>query len=240
MKTLIRGIYPARCLVCGDIVSSDFGLCGACWAEMPFQEGLTCNSCGAPLIGSSFDSEEICDACLRHPKPWGRGRAALLYQGSARRLIMGLKHSDRTDIARPAAGWLLNVCQDIIHKDTIIISIPLHWRRHLTRKYNQASLLAYALSQLSEADYIPWALKRHVHTPKLDKHSPQEREAIVKDAIEVDHKFITRYGNRPILIIDDVMTTGATLASATRALNAQNIKTVDVAVLARAVFETDF
>ena len=131
MKTLIRGLYPARCLVCGDIVSSDFGLCGACWAEMPFQEGLTCNSCGAPLIGSSFDSEEICDACLRHPKPWGRGRAALLYQGSARRLIMGLKHSDRTDIARPAAGWLLNVCQDIIHKDTIIISIPLHWRRLL-------------------------------------------------------------------------------------------------------------
>ncbi|MEK9978010.1 MAG: double zinc ribbon domain-containing protein, partial [Paracoccaceae bacterium] len=97
IQSALRILYPARCLICGDIVESDFGLCAPCWGDMPFLDGLACDCCGAPLIGVSFDWAETCDDCLAQPRPWAKGRAALPYQGSACKLVLGLTHGDRTD-----------------------------------------------------------------------------------------------------------------------------------------------
>ena len=134
IQSALRILYPARCLICGDIVESDFGLCAPFWGDMPFLDGLACDCCGAPLIGVSFDWAETCDDCLAQPRPWAKGRAALLYQGSARKLVLGLKHGDRTDVVRPAAQWLLSSCEDILTEDSLFVAVPLHWRRQLKRR----------------------------------------------------------------------------------------------------------
>ena len=111
-QTALRMIYPPRCLHCGKVVESDFGLCGSCWAQMPFASGVTCNLCGSSLMGSPTGDTALCDACILTPRPWQNGRAAMIYQGTARKLVLGLKHSDRTDIAGPAGRWIAQACHD--------------------------------------------------------------------------------------------------------------------------------
>ena len=152
---------------------------------------------------------------------------------------MALKHGDRTESVKPAAVWLRNICHDIIKPQSVIVPVPLHWRRQFMRKYNQASLLADALAKLTNTVFVPNALRRSKYTASLDKRPAPERMEILQGSFEVDENFARRYGNRPILIIDDVMTTGATLANATRALNAKNVTQIDVAVLARALQGND-
>ena len=135
-QTALRMIYPPRCLHCGKVVESDFGLCGSCWAQMPFASGVTCNLCGSSLMGSPTGDTAICDACILTPRPWQNGRAAMIYQCTARKLVLGLKHSDRTDIAGPAGRWIAQACHDILTPETVVMTVPLHWFRQMRRKYN--------------------------------------------------------------------------------------------------------
>lgn len=91
LQTLVELIYPPRCLGCGALVESDFGLCSNCWRDTPFVGGLVCEVCGVPLPGQG-DGERIeCDDCMRHPKPWDAGRAALMYQDGARQAGYGVE-----------------------------------------------------------------------------------------------------------------------------------------------------
>ena len=105
LQTLLRVVYPPRCLICGGLVESDFGLCGTCWRDTPFLSGLGCTTCGTPLPGQS-DEAEFCDACLAMPPPWSQGAAALLYRDNGRKLVLLLKHADRHDIAAAASVWM--------------------------------------------------------------------------------------------------------------------------------------
>ncbi|MEX0310955.1 MAG: double zinc ribbon domain-containing protein, partial [Tateyamaria sp.] len=70
LQTALTAIYPPRCLGCGDMVDSDFGLCGACWGQTAFVGGTVCDTCSTPLPGAAADEPVQCDACLRTPKPW--------------------------------------------------------------------------------------------------------------------------------------------------------------------------
>ena len=175
IQSALRILYPARCLICGDIVESDFGLCAPCWGDMPFLDGLACDCCGAPLIGVSFDWAETCDDCLAQPRPWAKGRAALLYQGSARKLVLGLKHGDRTDVVRPAAQWLLSSCEDILTEDSLFVAVPLHWRRQLKRRYNQSSLLAYEMAKLGHYGF--WMVRSGGSFPQNHLKTLQQKNA---------------------------------------------------------------
>ncbi|MBL6778495.1 MAG: ComF family protein [Rhodobacteraceae bacterium] len=235
IQSALRILYPARCLICGDIVESDFGLCAPCWGDMPFLDGLACDCCGAPLIGVSFDWAETCDDCLAQPRPWAKGRAALLYQGSARKLVLGLKHGDRTDVVRPAAQWLLSSCEDILTEDSLFVAVPLHWRRQLKRRYNQSSLLAYEMAKLGHYGFLDGALKRAISTKPLEKVTTEERTIILSGAIEVHRRMQDQLSGRSVVIVDDVMTSGATLCACTDVLLGAGCARVDVAVLARAV-----
>ena len=96
-----------------------------------------------------------CDDCILTPRPWQNRRAALIYQGTARKLVLGLKHSDRTDIAGPAGRWLAQACDDILTPQTVVTPVPMHWVRKLRRKYNQACLLAHALAKHTNLTYTP-------------------------------------------------------------------------------------
>lgn len=179
-----------------------------------------------------------CDACLKAPKPWDHGRAALVYSGMGRKMVLSLKHGDRQEIARPAAGWISMAAQDVLTKDTLIAPVPLHWLRLAKRRYNQSALIARQLSDLTGLDWCADLLERTRRTPSLDGKSRNARAEILSGAIRVNARRRHRIQNRPVLLVDDVMTTGATLAACAEACRASGADQVCVTVLARAVKDT--
>ncbi|MFW2588372.1 ComF family protein [Sagittula sp. SSi028] len=232
MQTLVHMVFPPRCLNCGGLVETDFGLCSDCWKDTRFISGLGCDLCGTPLPGQSGESE-LCDDCLATPRPWQQGRAALVYSGVGRRLVLSLKHGDREDIAQPAAQWMARVTRSIVTPDTLVIPVPLHLHRHLARRYNQSALLARCLAKQLGCDWCPDALHRHRATPSLDGKSRAERFETLAGRISVSSLRADLLQDRPVLIVDDVMTTGATLTACAEACLAAGARSVCTSVLAR-------
>ena len=233
LQTALTAIYPPRCLGCGEMVDSDFGLCGVCWGKTAFVGGTVCDSCSTPLPGSVPDEVVHCDACLKAPKPWKHGRAALLYTGMGRKLVLGLKHGDRQEIAKPAAGWMRQAVAEMAPENALLAPVPLHWMRLAKRRYNQSALIAAQLSAMTGRDICADLLERPRRTPSLDGKSKAERATILHGAIRVTPRRRHRLAGRPVILIDDVMTTGATLAACAEACRAAGATEVCVAVLAR-------
>lgn len=231
MQAALHLIYPPQCINCEGQVATDFGLCGPCWRETPFITGLVCDKCGAPLTGNS-DRVEYCDDCLTIARPWERGRAALIYRGTARTLTLALKHGDRMDLARPAAQWLVRAALPLLEPDMVVAPIPLHWLRLIKRRYNQAALLAAGLAQLRRLDHCPDLLQRHHATP-AQSGGRDARFANMAGAIRVHPRRAVQ--GRNVLVVDDVMTSGATFAAAAEALLAAGAAKVTVLALARVV-----
>lgn len=237
-QTALQLIYPPRCTLCGMQVESEFGLCGPCWRDTPFISGLSCHLCGVPLPGEDDTEMATCDDCLRIARPWSEGRAAMLYQENGRKLVLALKHGDRQEIVRPAALWLAKAARPLVTPDLLIAPVPLHWTRMLRRRYNQSALLTNALSRQLDTDHCPDLLQRNVRTLPLEGQGFDERFQTLSGTISVKPSRIGVADGRTVLLVDDVMTSGATLAAATMACYAAGAEDVRVLVLARVAKHT--
>jgi ComF family protein len=157
----------------------------------------------------------------------------MLYDGNAKSIVLRLKHADRTDLARPVGKWLAEAARPLVDPNTIVAPVPLHWFRGLRRRYNQSILLSRRVSNLLDIDHCPDMLQRRLATRKLDGMNAKERSAVVSGAITLRDRCRQKIEGRPVLLIDDVMTTGATLTECTKACLAGGASQVSVAVLAR-------
>jgi predicted amidophosphoribosyltransferase len=233
LQSAVRLLYPPQCVSCGALTDSDFGLCGDCWRDTAFIGGLVCDACGTPLPGEDDGTAVHCDDCMTIARPWTRGRAAFVYKDNGRKMVLGIKHSDRTDLARAAGGWMATAAAPLLHPDTVLVPVPLHWTRLLSRRYNQSALLAHWVASAVKRPVCPDALIRKTRTKPLEGHSRDARFAALQGSIAPHPGRIDRVKNRPILLIDDVMTSGATLAACTEALSAAGAGPVCVLLLAR-------
>lgn len=231
-QTLVHMVFPPECLSCRAPVISDAGLCGPCWREVAFIEGAVCETCGIPMAGDVAVGDR-CDECLRIARPWSQGRARLLYQGKGRALVLALKHGDRTDIAPVAGAWLAQSAAQIVKRDMLVAPVPLHWRRMIKRKYNQSALLADVLARELGLTHCRDLLKRGRATQVLDGKTVEQRFAQMRGAISVAPAHAGRLAGRSVLIVDDVMTSGATLAACSEACLAAGAREVCVVALAR-------
>ncbi len=232
LQTALHMIYPPRCLGCGGLVQQDNGLCASCFAQTPFISGLVCDLCGTALPGDS-DIAVHCDDCLSIGRPWLQGRAPLRYEGVARRLVLGLKHGDRHEIVNMAADWMVGALPPGIPADTVVVPVPLHLFRLLSRRYNQSALLGHAIARRLGLRFLPDILIRTRRTASLDGKTRDARFAELSDAISVRSKHAAQLADRPVLLVDDVMTSGATLAACAVACQTAQCREIFVMVLAR-------
>ena len=233
MQAALHLIYPPQCLSCDARVTTDFGLCGECWRDTPFITGLVCDKCGTPLPGQDTGHPETCDDCLTIARPWSQGRAAMLYRDNARHMVLALKHGDRLDLARPAAAWLLKSAQPLLVPDMLLAPIPLHWLRLIKRRYNQSAVLSAALGRLAHLDHCPDLLIRRRHTPSQEGRSRDARFANLANSLTIHPRRASLAAGRHILLVDDVMTSGATFAAAAEACVAAGASGVSILALAR-------
>ena len=233
LQRVVSLVYPDQCALCPEIVDHVGGLCVSCWAKTSFLTGLVCDLCGCSLLGEGDEAEALCDDCLSTPRPWRKGRAAISYQNAGRRFILALKHGDRTDLAKPAAKWMLQRGHECLKPDTVLVPIPVHWSRLLRRRYNQAAELARAIGQVTGNHVINDALVRTRRTSPQDGLTVEERYENLVDAFAVNPKRRQDLKDQHICLVDDVMTSGATLATAAKTALASGAGQLSVLVLAR-------
>lgn len=243
MKGALRLFYPPQCLSCDTPVGAEGALCPACWSEAEFIGDSACSRCGVPLPGDGSDADEqaglmVCDDCLAVQRPWLRGRAALVYRGTGRKLTLMLKHGDRLDLAPALGDWVARAATPLVRPNMLVVPVPVHLKRLAKRKYNQAALLSAQVARAHGLTHLPHALRRIRHTPMQDHGSVQDRFANVAQALQVAPRLAGRLQGQAVLLVDDVMASGATLAAAAQALQAQGSGPISVVVLARAVKDT--
>lgn len=170
---------------------------------------------------------------MKRPRPWSYGRSALIYGGYARNMILAFKHGDRPEIARPAARWMVQAVREILVPDMLVAPVPLHWSRLLKRRYNQSALLARALSEEIQHEFCPDLLKRTRRTPMLDHLGTEARFETLASVIRVHRPRVGKLNNRPVLLVDDVMTSGATLTACAKACLDAGAREVRVVAMAR-------
>jgi len=233
MQDLLRLIYPPQCITCDTQVANEFGLCPACWRETPFIVGLVCELCGLPLPGDMSEGVVLCDECLHVPRPWHQGRAVMMYSMNGRNLVLALKHGDRLDLARPAGPWLMRAARPMLTEGMLIAPVPLHRWRLVRRRYNQAAVLSQALARAVKLDHCPDLLQRIRATPSQDGRGRDGRFSNLSGALRVHPQRAARLVGRHVLIVDDVMTSGATFAACTEACLAAGAEAVSVLAMAR-------
>jgi len=210
------------------------GLTAVAWSRVSFLEDPVCDGCGAgfEMDGGTFAAPR-CAACLAQPYAFARARAACVYDEASRSMILSFKHGDHQPFAPLFARWLARAAAPLLDETDAVVPVPLHRFRLLSRRFNQAAEIARPFARDAGLDYLPDALIRTTHTTSQGGKSARGRRLNVKKAFAVSEAGGRRVKGRRILLVDDVLTTGATAEACARALIEAGARAVDLAVVAR-------
>lgn len=234
----LDSVLPPRCLKCGIVVAAQGGaaLCPSCWQGLSFLSPPCCACCGQPF---DFDlgAGALCGACTQAPPAFDRARSVLRYDEASRDLVLAYKHADRTSLTPAFAAWLKRAGDTLIGDADIIAPVPLHWSRLFGRRYNQAALLAVALGDLTGKPVIADLLIRKRATAKQGHLGRLARQRNVAGAFALHPRRRGALTGKRVLLIDDVITTGATVTNCAKVLRQAGASAVDVLALARVIQE---
>ncbi len=231
---VLDAVLPPQCLSCRAPVDRHGQICGACWSEIDFITDPRCAACGRPF---DFDlgRDALCGACLAERPLYGRARAVMRYGDRASSLVVGFKHSDRTERAKTFGDWMARVGEEILSGADALVPVPLHRMRLLSRRFNQAAMLGLAVAKRSGVPAWPGLLARTRSTPSQGGLRARERHANVRGAFAVRRGKGPQVTGRRLVLVADVMTTGATVSACTRVLLRAGAAAVDVLTLAQVV-----
>ena len=227
-------LLPPQCLTCDAPVATQGQFCAACFRGTHFISAPCCVRCGVPFShAAEGGSDATCPGCLIRPPPWGQARAALAYDDQAKKLLLPFKHADRPEQAGPLAAMMARSGAALLARADLLVPVPLHRSRLRARRYNQAVLLARALARGSGLAMLPDALIRARATPPLGELNAAARAAVVEGIFAVRPHRLAAINGQRVLLVDDVMTSGATARACTEVLLEAGAAGVDVLVAAR-------
>jgi len=229
---VVDAILPPRCVSCGLVVEGKQGLCAICWADVQFITDPICETTGVPLEVDSY----VTDLTLVQPdlNPlYRKARSAFVYNKNSKRIVLRFKHADQTYYVDSLAEMMIRTGDKLLEEADIICPVPLHWQRLMRRKYNQSALLANAMAKMVDVIAIPDLLVRTRPTPTQGSLRRAERAKNVRGAFSLNSKFDPYIQGKTVVLIDDVMTTGATVEECVKVLLDYGVKHVDVLTLAR-------
>src|SRR5689334_9885302 len=224
---------PTLCVSCREPVDGE-GVCASCWAKLSFIAPPFCPRLGIPFV---YDPgpELLSMEAIANPPAYQRARAAVRYDDVARTLVHSLKYQDRTDLAPAMGRWMARAGQELLDEADVLVPVPLHWRRGWSRRYNQSGALARVISRQSGVKLASEALRRIRPTEQQIGLSRPQRAANVQGAFKVAPERSAEIAGRRVVLIDDVLTSGATTDACARALLRAKAAQVDVLVFARVV-----
>jgi ComF family protein len=233
-RALLDLLLPPQCLTCDAPVGDPGLLCARCFRETGFVSAPMCACCGVPFGHAGQGGlEQLCPTCRAGQPAYETARAALRYDTQARRIVLPFKHADRIEMAHGLVALMARAGAALLSRAEILVPVPLHRRRLFSRRYNQAALLARGLARTAHRPAVLDALARHRATAPLGERSAAERAAAVDGVFTVRPARLAALAGRRVLLIDDVMTSGATANECARVLRAAGAVAVDVLVAAR-------
>jgi ComF family protein len=224
---------PALCPACREQVR-DNGLCASCWSKLSLIAPPYCERLGIPFAYDPGPGVLSMQA-ISDPPAYHRARAAVRYDDIARALVHALKYGDRIDLAPTMGRWMARAGRELLKDADAIIPVPLHWRRLWGRRFNQSALLAQALSRETGVAVADAALKRVKATAQQVGLTQSERAQNVQGAFRVPPDRKALVAGRRVVLVDDVLTSGATSDACARALLRAGARNVDLVVFARVV-----
>lgn len=234
-RVVVDVALPQLCASCREPVG-DAGVCAACWSKLSFIAPPYCERLGIPFVydpGPGILSMEA----IADPPAYHRARAAVRYDDVARTLVHAFKYGDRLDLAPTMGRWMAGAGRALLAEADALVPVPLHWRRQWARRFNQSALLAEIIAKESggalRVSYR--ALKRVKATPQQVGLSQAAREQNVQGAFRVPPDGRAEVAGRRLILIDDVLTSGATLDACARALLRAGAAQVDALAFARVV-----
>jgi ComF family protein len=232
-RPLLAVALPPLCPACREPVGDAGGLCAACWARLSFITRPYCEKLGIPFAydpGPGILSMQA----IAHPPAYERARAAVRFDDVARALVHALKYGDRLDLAPVLGRWMARAGRELLAEADALVPVPLHWRRLWARRFNQSAALAAAIAGEVRVP-VATPLKRVRATPQQVGLSKTERAENVQGAFRVPPGARAEVAGRSLVLVDDVLTSGATADTCARALLRAGATRVDVLVFARVV-----
>ena len=231
-KPVLDYALPERCPACGVITTDGTSFCADCWPKLRFLNPPWCASCALPFAYEQ-DEGALCAECLAHPPLHDGIRAAVLYDDMSRQIALRLKYGGRIGLAKLIARQLVRHLPDDREK-MIVTPVPLHWTRLWSRTFNQSALIAQELARLGGMQYCADLLIRTKRTPSLRGLSSKERRKTVSRAFAINMAKLAALDGTHVILVDDVLTTGATSDGCIKALKKAGAEWVQLFCWARA------
>jgi len=233
-RALLDLLLPPQCVTCDAPVETPGLFCADCFRRTGFITEPFCVRCGVPFGSEAIGGlEGLCPGCRENPPVFRRARAALRYDAQGRRLILPFKHADRTELSAVLAPQMARAGATLLQEADVLVPVPLHRWRLFRRRYNQAAVLARAVGKLACRPCVPDALVRQRATASLGEKSAAERAVEVAGAFAVRASRAGLLVGKSVLLVDDVMTSGATANACTTVLLEAGATSVDVLAAAR-------
>ena len=236
LQLLADTIYPPRCPSCRAYVAADGNFCSSCFAALRMIDAPFCACCGIPFVIAA-EADTRCPSCLDSPPEFHTARAALVYDGISAPLVTALKFHDQWAGLPRYVQMMLRAGASTLDGADMLVPVPLHWRRLWHRKFNQSALLAYALAKQTQIPCRTDMLQRVRYTKPQMRMTRAERLKNVRTAFAVPAAAHDMLQQKVVVLVDDVVTTGATVNACAKALKQAGASEVRVLALARTVRE---